>query len=140
MLRVLKHHIDGLIFQYNFLEGNNVLMAYLPVELHYVDLKPTARQTQYTHRNFTNCALADTSVCCYISIFVGFKFLDGMEFAILVLALCFVDPAIRSRGDETKNGVFECDTTMSFVTLGTVNSHHIVLYCLRPVVNHERKM
>jgi hypothetical protein len=28
---------------------------------------------------------------------------------------------------------------MSFVTLGTVNSHHIVLYCLRPVVDHERK-
>jgi hypothetical protein len=39
MLRVLKHHIDGLIFQYNFLEGNNVLMAYLPVKLYYVGFK-----------------------------------------------------------------------------------------------------
>jgi hypothetical protein len=36
MLRVLKHHIDGLIFQYNFLEGDNVLMTYLPIELYYV--------------------------------------------------------------------------------------------------------
>jgi hypothetical protein len=35
MFRVLKHHIDGLIFQYNFLESDNVLMAYLPIELHY---------------------------------------------------------------------------------------------------------
>ena len=140
MLRVLKHHIYGFIFQYNFLEGDDVLMAYFPVELHHVDSKPTVRQTQYTYRNFTNRTLADTSVCCYIPIFVGFKFFDGVEFTILVLALCFVDPAIRSRGDETKNGVFECDTTMSFVTLGTVDSHHIVLYCLRPVVNHERKM
>ena len=102
--------------------------------------KATARQMQYTHRNLTDCALADASVCCYISILVGFKFFDGMESAILVLALCFVDPAIRSRGDETKNGVFESDTAMSFITLGTVYSHHIMLYCLRPVVDHERKM
>jgi hypothetical protein len=29
---------------------------------------------------------------------------------------------------------------MSFITLGTVYSHHIMLYCLRPVVNHEKKM
>src|SRR5216684_346091 len=109
--------------------------------LSYITLysKRKARQTQYTHRNFTNCALADASVSCYISILVGFKFLDGMESAILVLALCFIDPAVRSRGDETKNGVFECDTTMSFITLGTVDSHHIVLYCLRPVIDHERK-
>jgi hypothetical protein len=39
MLRVLKHHIDGLVFQYNLLEGDNVLMAYLPVELYYVGFK-----------------------------------------------------------------------------------------------------
>ncbi len=39
MLRVLKHHIDGLIFQYNFLKGDNVLMGYLPVELYYVVFK-----------------------------------------------------------------------------------------------------
>ncbi len=109
--------------------------------LSYITLcsKRTARQTRYTHRNFTNCALADASVCCYITILVGFEFLDGMESAILVLALCFIDSAIRSGGDETKDGVFECDTTMSFITLGTVYSHHIMLYCLRPVVNHEKK-
>jgi hypothetical protein len=108
--------------------------------LSYITLsKRTARQTQYTHSNFTNCALANSSVCCYVSILVGFKFLDGMESGILVLALCFIDPAVSPRGDETKNGVFECDTTMSFVALGTVNSHHIMLYCLGPVVNHERK-
>ena len=39
MLCVLKHHIYGLIFQYNFLEGDDVLMAYLPVELYYVGFK-----------------------------------------------------------------------------------------------------
>ena len=58
-----------------------------------LDSKPTARQTQYAHRNFTNCALADASVRCYISIFIGFKFFDGMNSVILILALCFVDPA-----------------------------------------------
>ena len=36
MFRVLKYHIDRLIFQYNFLEGNDVLMAYLPVQLYYI--------------------------------------------------------------------------------------------------------
>jgi hypothetical protein len=39
MLRVLKHHIDGFILQYNFLEGDNVLVAYLPVELYYIGFK-----------------------------------------------------------------------------------------------------
>ena len=39
MLRVLKHHIDRLILQYNFLEGDNVLVAYLPVELYYIGFK-----------------------------------------------------------------------------------------------------
>ena len=39
MRRVLKHHIDGLIFQYNFLDSDNVLMAYLPVDLYYVGFK-----------------------------------------------------------------------------------------------------
>lgn len=139
MFRILKHHIDGLIFQYNFLEGDNVLVAYFSIELYYVINADNNEQTQYTHSNFTNCALADSSVCRYVSILVRFKFLDGMESGILVLALCFIDPAVSPRRDETKNGVFECDTTMSFVALGTVNSHHIMLYCLRPVVNHERK-
>lgn len=139
MFRILKHHIDGLIFQYNFLEGDNVLVAYFSIELYYVINADNNEQTQYTHSNFTNCALADSSVCRYVSILVRFKFLDGMESGILVLALCFIDPAVSPRRDETKNGVFECDTTMSFIALGTVNSHHIMLYCLRPVVNHERK-
>jgi hypothetical protein len=101
--------------------------------------KRTTRSTQYTHSNFTNCALADSCVCCYVSILVRFKFFDGMEPGIFVLALCFIDPTVSPRGDETKNGVFECDTTMSFVALGTVNLHHIMWYCLRPAVNHERK-
>src|SRR5712671_3249451 len=96
-------------------------------------------QMQYTHSNFTNCALADARVCCYISILVRFKFLDGMVFAILVLALRFIDPPIRSRRDETEDGVFMCYMTMGFIALCTINSHDIMLYCLRPIVDHERK-
>ncbi len=39
MFRILKPHIDGLILQYNLLEGDNVLVAYLLVELYYVVFK-----------------------------------------------------------------------------------------------------
>ena len=60
-----------------------------------------------------------------------------MESALLVLALGFIDTAIRSRGDETKDGIFGVDATMCLITFGTVNTHHIMRYYLRPVVNHE---
>jgi len=36
MLRILEHHVDGFIFQYNFLESDDVLMAYLSVKLYHV--------------------------------------------------------------------------------------------------------
>ena len=61
-----------------------------------------------------------------------------MKFALLVLALGFIDTAIRSRGDKTKDGIFGVDATMSLVTFGTVDTHHIMRYYLSPVVNHER--
>lgn len=60
-----------------------------------------------------------------------------MKSALLVLALGFIDTAIRSRGDETKDGIFGGDATMCLVAFGTVNTHHIMWYYLRPVVNHE---
>src|SRR5579863_8047993 len=98
-----------------------------------------ARQTQYTNCNFTNCALAYARICCYVSVLVRFKFLDSVELGFLVLTLCFIHSAISSGGDKTQNDVFALDSAMSFIALGTINSHHIMLYCLRPVVNHERK-
>lgn len=59
-----------------------------------------------------------------------------MKSALLVLALGFIDTAIRSRGDETKDGIFGVDATMCLITFGTVNTHHIMRYYLRPVVDH----
>ena len=60
-----------------------------------------------------------------------------MKSTLLVLALGFINTAIRSGGDETKDGIFGVDATMCLVTFGTVNTHHIMRYYLRPVVNHE---
>jgi hypothetical protein len=33
MLRVLEYHVDRLVLQYDFFEGDNVFMGYLPVKL-----------------------------------------------------------------------------------------------------------
>jgi hypothetical protein len=57
MLRVLKHHIDGLILQYNLLEGDNVLVAYLLVELYYVVFKAESETKRNTLTAISRIAL-----------------------------------------------------------------------------------
>ncbi len=136
MLRILKNHVDRLVLEYDFFESDNIFMGYLSVELLLIEGR-TARETRYTHCNFADCTLADTCIRRHITVLVRFELFDCMKFGLLVLALGFIDTAIRSGGNETKDGIFRGDATMGLVTFGTVNTHHIMWYYLRPVVNHE---
>ncbi len=44
MFRILEYHVDRLVFQYDFLESDNVFMGYLPVKLFRIE-GGTTRQT-----------------------------------------------------------------------------------------------
>ena len=78
-----------------------------------------------TDRNLANRALANASVCDDISLLVGLELLDGMYAPVDVLALGFVDSAIRPGGNETKDGVLVRYPLASAVALGAVEPHGI---------------
>jgi len=93
---ILKDHIDRFVFEDNFLHGDHVLVADLPVQLRSSVGRPLRCVMMRTYCDFSYGTLADPGIGDNVALFVGFELFYRVDAVGAVLADGFVHAAIRS--------------------------------------------
>jgi len=76
MLCIFEDHVYGFVFQDDFLEGDNILVADFPIQLEGDGQSRDYMKWGRTDSNFPDCTLADSCVSDHIPLLVWFKFLN----------------------------------------------------------------
>ena len=136
MLCIFKDHVYGFVFQDDFLEGDNILVADFPIQLEGHGQLRGYMNWGRTDRNFPDCTLANSCESNHVPLLVWLEFLDRVQLPVLFQTLRLVYTPIRPRGYKSKNCILGAHRPMAIIAFLAVKEHGILKNIVCPFSEH----